>query len=227
MVEPTPQVPRPSIQGLSDLIFGLALSIGAIQLITTQSLPQNPTQLVGILGAFGFSFLILISVWNRYTITMSVMPAETPGLVRLNMVLLFMVVIEPYLFNLLYIQGLGSPVGQQVSSYYAIDLAGMNLILAYFTHVLANEEKNLIPKGLIWRFKLTRDVLIAASLVFLYSGLPGWWTAFFLGFPDRIVIWFLALPITWLPRLGGVQRLFRSVRPESRSETPPLRTGRP
>ncbi len=227
MVEPTPQVPRPRIQGLSDLIFGLALSIGAIQLITTQSLPQNPTQLVAVLTAFGFSFLILINVWNRYTITMSVMPAETPGLVRLNMALLFLVVIEPYLFNLLFIQGLGSPIGQQVSSYYAIDLAGMNLILAYFTHVLTSEEKNLIPKELIWRFKLTRDVLIAASLVFLYSGLPGWWTAYFLGFPDRIIIWFLALPITWLPRLAIVQTLFRFVRRGSGTETPALRTGRP
>ena len=227
MPEPVPQVPRPSIQGLSDLIFGLALSIGAIQLITTQSLPQNPTQLAGVLSAFGFSFLILINVWNRYTITMSVMPAETPGLVRLNMALLFLVVIEPYLFNLLYIEGLGSPIGQQVSFYYAVDLAGMNLILAYFTHVLANEEKGTIPKELVWRFRLTRDVLVVASLVFLYSDLPGWWTTLSLGFPDRIIIWFLALPITWLPRLAVVQHLFRSARRESDSGTPGLHAARP
>jgi len=227
LTEPASQVPRPRIQGLSDLIFGLALSIGAIQLITTQSLPQNSTQLVGVLSAFGFSFLILINVWNRYTITISVLPEETPGLVRLNMALLFLVVIEPYLFNLLYIQGLASPIGQQVSLFYATDIAGMNLILAYFTHILANEEKNLIPKEMVMRFKLTRDALIASALIFLYSDLPGWWTATSFGFPDRIIIWFLALPITWLPRLAIVQNLFRSARLGSGSGTPDPQTERP
>lgn len=99
----TPQVPRPRIQGLSDLIFGLALSIGAIQLVG--NLPADPATLSLHLAEFGFSFLILISVWNRYTSTTSVIPVETPWMVRLNMVLLFLVAIEPFLFDVLFAPG--------------------------------------------------------------------------------------------------------------------------
>jgi uncharacterized membrane protein len=105
----TPQIPRPRIQGLSDLIFGLALSIGAVQFIG--NLPQDPSTLWHDLLYFGFSFLILISVWNRYTSTTSVMPIETPVLVRLNMLLLFTVAIEPFLLDVLFVKGLGTDVG--------------------------------------------------------------------------------------------------------------------
>ena len=196
-----PQVPRPRIQGLSDLIFGLALSIGAIQLVTTQSIPHDQGQLLSTLGAFGFSFLILISVWNRYTIVMSVMPVETTFLVRLNMLLLFLVVVEPYLFNLMIIGGLASPIGAQVSSYYGIDLGGMNLILAYFTHALTLEDKKLIPREMIRRFKVTRDVLVVVGALFLYSDFPPFWSLFVGGTPVRVIIWLIALPVAWASRL--------------------------
>lgn len=195
----TPQVPRPRIQGLSDLIFGLALSIGAIQLVG--SLPQDQTALITDLSAFGFSFLILMNVWNRYTTTMSVMPVETAVLVRLNMLLLFLVAIEPFLFNLLIIRGLGSVIGPAVSECYSFDIAGMNIILAYFTHVVALEEKNLIPRELIRRFKVTRNVLILSSAIFLYSALPAFWTVTFAGLPVRIILWISTFPITWGTRL--------------------------
>ena len=85
--------PRPRIEGLSDLIFGLALSIGAIQLVG--NVPKTSTQLVTALAAFGFSFLMLINVWNRYTTIVSLVPIETRGMVRLNILLLFMVAVEP------------------------------------------------------------------------------------------------------------------------------------
>jgi uncharacterized membrane protein len=198
-----PPVPRPRIQGLSDLIFGLALSIGAIQLLTTQSIPHDQGQLLATLGAFGFSFLILINVWNRYTIVMSVIPVETTTLVRLNMLLLFLVVVEPYLFNLMIIGGLASPIGEQVSSFYGLDLGGMNLILAYFTHVLTLEDKSLIPREMIRRFKVTRDTLVLVGVLFLYSEFPPFWSLLVAGTPVRVIIWLLALPLTWVTRLFG------------------------
>ncbi len=37
MSESKASVPRPRVQGLSDLIFGLALSIGAIELVASSS----------------------------------------------------------------------------------------------------------------------------------------------------------------------------------------------
>jgi len=194
-----PQIPRPRIQGLSDLIFGLALSIGAIQLVG--SLPQTHNALVADISAFAFSFLILISVWNRYTTTMSVMPVETPALVRLNLFLLFLVALEPFLFNLL-INPLSSPaLGPEVSSYYALDVAGMNLILAYFTHVLTLEEKNLIPSDLRRRYRITRNLLLLGATVFLVSDIPIFWDIPFAGINLRVVLWIVTLPIIWGWRL--------------------------
>ena len=121
MLEPIKQpVPRPRIEGLSDLIFGLALSIGAIQLVG--SAPQSQIQLITALSAFGFSFLILMSFWNRYTTIASAVPIETTIMVRLNTLLLFFVAIEPYLFNPLVIQvkNLTPLLIQNMSAYYGL-----------------------------------------------------------------------------------------------------------
>ncbi|HKT22367.1 MAG TPA: TMEM175 family protein [Nitrososphaerales archaeon] len=195
MPEASPQVPRPRIEGLSDLIFGLALSIGAIQLVG--SVPQTEGALEIDLLAFGFSFLLLINIWNRYTALTSVMPVETTLMVRLNMALLFLVAVEPFLFNLMIVQGFGSVLGPRVSVYYALDILAMNLILAYFIHILTLEEKNLIPRELIQTYKNNRDMLVITSGVFIASMFPLYWAIAFQGVPLRIILWVTTFPMTW------------------------------
>jgi len=56
------------------LVFGQALSIGAIGLISNR--PKNTEILVESIAGFGFSFLILISIWFRYTEVLSVIRVE-------------------------------------------------------------------------------------------------------------------------------------------------------
>jgi len=198
--EAKPSGPRPRIEGLSDLIFGLALSIGAIQLVGTP--PQSDAQLISALSAFAFSFFILISVWNRYTSIASVVPVETTLMIRLNMLLLFLVVVEPYLFNLLVIQGTAtSPVGPEVSAIYGLDLGGMNFVLAYFTHILTCEEKKLIPRELIRKYAFRRDMLLIVGLIFAVSAIPIFWTISLYGVPLRILLWFLTIPVFWLANI--------------------------
>ncbi len=153
------------------------------------------------MASFGFTFLILISVWNRYTATTSVMPVETPVMIRLNMLLLFLVAIEPFLFDVLYFQGGSTAVGAEASLYYGLDIGGMNIVLAYFTHILTREERRLIPREMIHRFRVTRNLLLVAAALFLVSDLPVFWGPTFLGLPLRIDIWVFSLPIVFLPRL--------------------------
>ena len=93
------QRPRPRIESLTDLVFGLALSIGAIGLISNK--PVDPGHLAGSIAGFGSSFLILISIWFRYTELMSVLRVEVTRTRVLNTTLLFLVAVEAYLFNLL------------------------------------------------------------------------------------------------------------------------------
>ncbi len=48
------------IETLSDLVFGLALSIGSIALV--QHIPQAPADLTTDIVQFGFSFLIIVAI---------------------------------------------------------------------------------------------------------------------------------------------------------------------
>jgi len=187
-------IPRPRIEGLSDLIFGLALSIGAIQLLGSN--PQGIGEVTRALTLFAFSFLILIIVWNRYTTFASVVPVETSALIRLNTLLLFLVAIEPYLFNVLQSSTAPPALTRDVSVYYALDLGGMNLVLAYFAELLTRKEKGLLSAKTIHRFKLHRNGLLAVGGIFLISAFPPFWETSVLGIPLRIVLWVVSIPAT-------------------------------
>ena len=141
--------PRPRIESLSDMIFGLALSVGAITLVGNP--PTTNAELENDILTFGFSFLILISVWMRYTSIMSVLPLENRRSITLNTVLLFTVSIEPFLFNLVRANSIPNPSGfpDTVSTALAVYLGVMMLILGFFTSVLADEQKKLLPKDLL------------------------------------------------------------------------------
>ncbi len=195
-------IARPRIEGLSDLIFGLALSIGAIQLLGTSS--QSTSQLLTVISSFGFSFLILIGLWNRYTTITSVMPIETTIMVRLNMLLLFLVVIEPYLFNILIVQNGASQISlaEEASVLYGIDLACMNLVLAFFSHSLTREGgRRKITSEQAERFRMSRDMLFLVGSIFALSALPVFWTLDLFGFRLRYLLWLMTLPMVSLFRL--------------------------
>jgi len=178
--------------------------VGAITLVS-----QPPTSTAGIysdLGTFGFSFIILISIWLRYTRIMSVMPVETGRTTRLNAALLFSVSVEPFLFGLLtrppnitssslfLFEG-------SASALYALDLGGMMAILGFFSITLASEEKGLVSKEFAKQFNQEAKGLFAASGAFLVSILPFFYTTGFgpLG-PIRFYVWIAPLFIVWLRR---------------------------
>jgi uncharacterized membrane protein len=183
-------VPRPRIQTLSDLIFGLALSIGAITLLSEK--PGNITQLAGSLLGFGWAFLILALVWVRYTRIMSVLPLETGKIVGANLLLLFLVSVEPYLYNLIPISFASLPGqldSQTTTALYAADMGLIFLIIAYFTNELTTEERKLIPAKLLRSYRLQRNATIVTAALFLVSTLPIFWTIEILGLQVRFILW--------------------------------------
>ncbi len=62
------------IEGLSDIVFGLALSIGSLVLIG--NLPQTPEALGTDIAVFVFSFMLVVVSWFLYSRMMSVLPVE-------------------------------------------------------------------------------------------------------------------------------------------------------
>ncbi len=193
--------PRPRIQTLSDLIFGLASQIGALTLIGQQ--PTNFESVVASLLFYSFSFLILISVWRSYSTLLSVLPVETEPLVNLNILLLFTVSIEPYLFNQLFI--ISGDFWNNISILYGADLAVMFLILAFFNHSLGKEEKTLSSKSYIKRFRLDRNYDVLTATIFIVSTLPVFevnsFQVFGHGIPLRVVVWIGALIFGFTRRL--------------------------
>jgi uncharacterized membrane protein len=185
---------RPRIQSLSDLIFGLALSIGALTLIG-----QKPSDFQGLVLSilyYGFSFLILINIWRSYTRTMSLLPVETAKLINLNILLLFLVSIEPYLFNQLLASSL--VMAQNVSILYAFDLGGLIAIQAFFTNSLISEKKKSIPEQLLREYKFRRTYQLIIAVIFFVSTIPVFWTwrielSNTANIPLRLVFWFIAL----------------------------------
>jgi len=166
------QRPKPRLESLTDLIFGLALSIGALALLNNK--PATTSDLVFGVALFGFSFLILISIWLRYTETMSVLPIETSITRRLNILLLFLVALEPYLFNLI---GGPSPLSQgTASAAYAIDIGSIFAILATFNNVLTSEGRVLVPPDLVRKYRVARNLEIAVVLIFWISIIPQFYT---------------------------------------------------
>ena len=167
--------PRPRIESLSDLIFGLALSLSAYSLLS-----RPPTQVSGMASdiiEFTFSFVILIFVWLRYTEIMSVLPIENRTTRTLNVFMLFAVSLEPYLFNLVSLFGHATEteIVQYASFFYSLDMAVLVVILAVFTNELAREEKQLIAPELMKPYKKVRNFMLLSAGLFIFSMLPQFW----------------------------------------------------
>lgn len=160
------------------------------------SVPSTNSQLLTAIGTFALSFFILISIWIRYTTLMSALPVQTAILFDLNVFLLFLVALEPYLFNILAAQ-VNSPssLGPVASSYYALDVGGMGLVLAYFTHVLVNEEKGLVQSSMIRPIKSGRNMILVIGLIFVLTALPLFWTITLGKIPLRFIVWIAMTPL--------------------------------
>ena len=201
MEKPRGPIPRSRIEGLSDLIFGLALSIGAISLIAQP--PATPDDMNSRIITFIFNFVILISVWLQYTMIMSRLPVESGAVVLANIILLLLIILVAYLnIGIHYVKPplpipANTPLSEYSSQLYAIDLAGMVGILAVLAHILTREEKHLVPQEYLSKVKVTRNLLIFFAVLFLFTALPQGWDWKVGEVPIRFLAW-------WIPLIGTI-----------------------
>src|SRR2546427_1066725 len=204
--------PRPRIETLADLVFGLSLSIGAIGLIASS--PTSQAEINSHIFAFGFTFLVLITAWIIYTTYMSVLPGELKAVTFLNVALLLLVALIPYLLNSVELASpLLSPaeasaIGAYASTLFTLDLSGILLILAAFAHVISLEEKNLVAPELARLFRNGRNRMVTLSAATMVSIAPQFWEWTLFGVPARLYIWYLPFISYWVGRI---------VRPQSRT----------
>lgn len=177
----------------SDIIFGLALSIGSLILIQNQVLAwQN---FVWNILLFGFSFAVIAMVWLSFSETMRYLSTEIPSVVFLNLLLFFCVVLEPYLFyTLMNSDGKLSIVASDV---FALDVGFMFFVLGTLALIVAKHAKHYHPnfhsndltilQGMIY----PRYILAA---LFLLSVDPFLWVSTPLGHV-RVLLWISSLGV--------------------------------
>lgn len=185
------------VESFSDLVFGLALSIGSLELLART--PKTPTDLATSVGLFAFSFLIVIAIWLGYSRIMAVMPQGTGGTLSLNLFLLFGVVLEPYLFFVLQSSS-DSSFLNWASFGYAIDVGGMFLILAGLIRIILKsiDRKELkLHHILLQRFRLVMYIYIFVGGAYLVSAIPFFWIETSIG-PLRFVFWYSSFAFPFL-----------------------------
>jgi hypothetical protein len=212
LVEQQDRRPRPRIETLADLIFGVSLGIGSLVLIGNSS--STPGEINGNIAAFVFTFLILITAWIIYTTDMSVLPVETRAVTFLNVLLLLLVALVPYLLNGVELAnpaltaGESSAIRDYSSTLFALDLSGILFILATFAHVISRVERRLVAPDLATLFRNGRNRMLVLGLVMVATALPIFWQLTWFGVPVRMYAWYLPLISYWLGR---------ALRPDSRT----------
>jgi len=199
-------VTRPRIQILSDMVFGLALSIGAVTLVGQA--PVTSQDFLVSLAYYMLSFLIVIRVWLSYTSILSTMPVETQGLMDLNVLLLFTVSIEPYIFREVLISS--GDLWSTTSAVFSLDLAAMFAVLAVFAHYLGDEDRKLVPESLFAKHRRNRNYLLLTTAVLLVSLIPifGTLTVFSVQLGTsltnihlRVIVWIFVWLSAWVRRV--------------------------
>jgi hypothetical protein len=140
---------------------------------------------------------------------MSVLPVETSGTMFLNVMMLFLVSIEPYLLSLLVLASFqsGAAVLIFASEAYAIDLAGLTAIMGLLANQLTIEDRKLVEPELVNRYRRIRNVQYFAAILFAVSALPPFWSWEIIGRPVRFYLWYAILATSWISRLAGSKRV--------------------
>jgi uncharacterized membrane protein len=197
------------IEGLSDIVFGLALSIGSLILITNQ--PKNPIELAGDIALFVFSFLLIVISWFLYTRVMSVLPVEVGRALILNVVLLLCVALEPYTLYVLDTSQ-SIPLLTWTSFAYALDVGLIYLALGGLARILLTEAKRpgsalRVHPVIINSFKRTMRMEFFLGALFVISALPFFWVLTPIGYL-RFDVWYLSAGVVFFrwPRRGRPEK---------------------
>jgi hypothetical protein len=193
-------------ESFSDIIFGLALSIGSLILIQSQVLTWQDVAWNVLL--FGFSFLVIAMTWLLFSRTISALPVEVPSALFLNLVLLFCVALEPYLFYLL-MNGATQNLLEFTSIGYALDVGIMFVILATLASLVLKQERvgmvGQRPKLhpiVLQRFRHMMIAEYAVGALFLVSATPVFWVPTQIGHL-RFVLWYSSFLIFFASHMSA------------------------
>lgn len=84
------------------------------------------------------------------------------------------------------------------SAIYALDLGGLMAISAFFRRELSTEEKKLVPRELLARYRRESGILFVFAALFFLTALPQFWSLQIGGTSMRFLLWFGVLIMSWI-----------------------------
>ena len=171
----------------SDIIFGLALSIGSLILIEDRV--QVWQSFIWNLLLFGFSFAVIALVWLSFSATMRYLSTDVPLVIFLNLTLFFCVILEPYLFYVM--MNSSGQLSAVVSQVFAFDIGFMFFVLGVLAENVAREARLNHPSYHSNDLKTLQHMIYPRYILgalFLISVIPFFWVSTPLGHL-RPIIW--------------------------------------
>jgi uncharacterized membrane protein len=156
-------VEKKRIEDLSNLVFGLALTLGAISLIKPET--DDLGSLFNTIIQFGLSFAVIIWIWWLYNSLINDRDLARKGMAQLNMLLLFLVVIEPFLLS----------VSEPYSSgkiAYSLDLGLTLLIFALFYNTAISDDTSVSTDAHRQLMRFNRNLTVVCAAIFFVSLVP-------------------------------------------------------
>lgn len=198
--ENEPSRTKSRVEGLSDLVFGLALSIGSIALI--QHIPQAPGDLISDVLNFGFSFLIIAAIWLGYTRIVSFLSVETSGTLLLKFAVLFCVALEPFLYYVF--QTTAFAFLDFSSAAFALDTGAMMGLLSGMMYIVIYQDTrgkiHTVPRRMIRRFRVSMIAQAIGAAIFLFSVSGIFWIRIPIFGYLRFLMWYISLAIFFASR---------------------------
>ena len=190
------------IEDLSNMVFGLALSIGSLEFVVNLNVDHQVV--LDSLFTFFFNFILVVYIWFRYTRALSLIRVENRIEMDLNILLLFLIIIEPYLFDLLNASNLPSDLDFS-SVLFAFDVGTMMLILGviytiglrYYKNKDKDKEKD---NTFLYSYDSIKIGLYITGIIFIISAMPTFWEISLLGTKLRFISWVVGTFITFFYR---------------------------
>jgi len=177
----------------SDIIFGLALSIGSLILIQNQVRVWQ--SFVWNILLFGFSFAVIAMAWLSFSATMRYLSTEVPAVIFLNLTLFFCVILEPYLFYML--MNSGGQLSMVISQVFAFDVGFMFFVLGIMAELVVREARLNHPRYHSDDLKTLGHMIYPRYIVgalFLISVDPCFWASTPFGHL-RSIVWAASLTV--------------------------------
>ena len=188
-------------ESFSDVIFGLALSMGTLILI--QSHVTSALDFTFSVVLFGFSFVIIALTWLLFSRTICYLSTDDSPVVFLSLALFFCVALEPYLFYLVTNSTYDS-IAATTSLGYALDVGSMFVILAGLSSMVVKQNKfnedaqfRKLEFDDLERMKHSIKIRLTVSVFFLVSALPFFWITSPLGHV-RYLFWFASFAVFFI-----------------------------